>query len=80
MKVSCYIHVPTGLSVGKAAVYKARETVPQVQSADEKEESHSLHVPFHLKLELPPPQITCCASRWYAEIRYLLCSESKCVY
>ena len=36
LEVSGYIHVPTGLPTGKAAVYKTRESVSQGQSADKK--------------------------------------------
>jgi hypothetical protein len=82
--VSGYIHVPTVFPVGKAAVYNTRESVPQVQSADEKEESHLFPLahrqPLHLKLELPPQLITCCPIRLKAEIQCLLSNESERVY
>jgi hypothetical protein len=59
LHVRGYIHVPTILPIGKAAVYKARENVlynarenvPQGKSADKKEESDPL--PLALNLQLP---------------------------
>ena len=51
LDVRGYIHVPTVLPIEKAAVYKARENVPQGKSADKKEESDPL--PLALNLQLP---------------------------
>jgi hypothetical protein len=49
LEVSGYIYVPNVLPIGKAAVYKTREGVPQGKSTDKKEDSDPL--PLALKLQ-----------------------------
>jgi len=56
LEVRGYIHVPTVLPIGKAAVYKTRENVPRSKSADKKDESDSLSLALNLEL---PQQSFC---------------------
>jgi len=50
VEVSGYIHILTILPIGKAAVYKTRESMPQGQPAGKKEESGPLPVALHMQL------------------------------